>query len=486
MPSLRRKVSYGYYAVVALLLGLSAFVFVELRLLERRIVAGEALAEFFDATLEIRRFEKNYFLYAKWEDLNESMRYAGRARELLDRHGAAFGTFVPAPLLATLRDQLPRYESLMRLYAATVPSAPERKDLELEVRGAGKEIVTLAEQISGRERRSLQHLLGRYRKGLVLAIILLSLVAIALGQGMAREVVRPLRVLEKALNAVAEGRYEPVAIGSHDREIVSLTNALNRMLRERELNERHLIQSEKLASLGTLLSGVAHELNNPLSNISTSAQILAEEMGTGTGNCELAGELVGQIGEQTDRARNIVRSLLEFSRDREFRKEPLLLRPLVQETVRFLKGQIPLGVSVEVTVPAEITLSGDRQRLQRVFLNLVKNAAEAVSPEDGRIVVGARRVAAGIRPDSDAALVVHGAGLPGGDVIEIEVLDSGPGIPPEIRKKIFDPFFTTKDVGKGSGLGLFVVYEIVEEHDGSIAVAGGIGGGTLFTIRLPA
>ena len=482
MPSLRRKVSYGYYAVVALLLGLSAFVVVELRLLERRIVAGEALAEFFDATLEIRRFEKNYFLYAQWEDLNESMRYAGRARELLDRHSAAFGAFVPGPRLATLRDQIPRYESLMRRYAAA-PTTPERKDLEQEVRRAGKEIVTLAEEISGSERRSLQLLLGRYRRGLVGAIVLLSALAIAIGQILAREVVRPLRSLERALNNVAEGRYEPVAIGSRDREIVSLTNALNRMLRERELHERHLIQSEKLASLGTLLSGVAHELNNPLSNISTSAQILAEEMGTG--NCDLAGELVGQIGEQTDRARNIVRSLLEFSRDREFRKEPLPLRPLVEETVRFLKGQIPPGVAVEVAVPDEITLPGDRQRLQQVFLNLVKNAVEAVSPESGRVVISARRVPAGVAQQTDAALVVHGAGSPGGDVIEIGVRDNGPGIPPEIGKKIFDPFFTTKDVGKGSGLGLFVVYEIVEEHDGAIAVGSAAGGGTVFTIRLP-
>jgi len=484
MPSLRRKVSYGYYAVVALLLGLSAFVVVELRLLERRIVAGEALAEFFDATLEIRRFEKNYFLYAQWEDLNESMRYAGRARELLNRNGPAFATFVSGSQLATLRDRLPRYESLMRQYAAAALAAPGRKDLEQEIRRAGKEIVTLAEEISGSERRGLQVLLSHYRSGLVGAIVLLSALAIAIGQVLAREVVRPLRALEQALNSVAEGRYEPVTIGSRDREIVSLTNALNRMLRERELHERHLIQSEKLASLGTLLSGVAHELNNPLSNISTSAQILAEEMGSG--NCELAGELVGQIGEQTDRARNIVRSLLEFSRDREFRKEPLPLRPLVEETVRFLKGQIPPGVSVDVVVPAEITLPGDRQRLQQVFLNLVKNAVEAVQPETGRVVVSARRVPAGGAPQADAALVVHGAGLPGGDVIEIEVRDNGLGIPLQIRKKIFDPFFTTKDVGKGSGLGLFVVYEIIDEHDGGIAVGEAPGGGTLFTIRLPA
>jgi signal transduction histidine kinase len=481
MPSLRRKVSYGYYAVVALLLGLSAFVVVELRLLERRIVAGEALAEFFDATLEIRRFEKNYFLYAKWEDLNESMRYAGRARQLLERNEAAFGAFVPAAQLATLRDRLPRYEALMRRFES---AAADRKDQEQEVRRAGKEIVTLAEEISGSERRSLQQLLVRYRQGLVGAIVLLSGLAIAIGQVLAREVVRPLRSLERALDSVAEGRYEPVAIGSRDREIVSLTNALNRMLRERELHERHLIQSEKLASLGTLLSGVAHELNNPLSNISTSAQILAEEMAPGGGG--LAEELVGQIGEQTDRARNIVRSLLEFSRDREFRAEPLQLRPLVEETVRFLKGQIPAGVSVEVQVPAEIALQGDRQRLQQVFLNLVKNAAEAVAPESGRVVVSARRVPAGATPAADAALVVHGGGMPGGDVVEIEIRDNGPGIPPAIRKKIFDPFFTTKDVGKGSGLGLFVVYEIIEEHDGGIAVGEAPGGGTIFTIRLPA
>jgi signal transduction histidine kinase len=170
-----------------------------------------------------------------------------------------------------------------------------------------------------------------------------------------------------------------------------------------------------------------------------------------------------------------VRSLLEFSRDREFRKEPLPLRPLVEETVRFLKGQIPPGVSVEVAVPADITLSGDRQRLQQVFLNLVKNAAEAVPPDSGRVVVSARRVRAGAAPQTDAALVVHGAGLPGGDVVEIGVRDNGPGIPPEIREKIFDPFFTTKDVGKGSGLGSSSS-TIIEEHDGGIVVRAPRGG----------
>ena len=394
MPSLRRKVSYGYYAVVALLLGLSAFVVVELRLLERRIVAGEALAEFFDATLEIRRFEKNYFLYAQWEDLNESMRYAGRARELLDRNGRGVRRlrFRP-PAGHAARPAAP-----LRIADATVRGGgprPERKDLEQEVRRAGKEIVTLAEQISGSERRSLQVLLARYRRGLVGAIVLLSALAIAIGQVLAREVVRPLRVA----GAGAEQRRRGALRAGDDR----LARPRDRLADQRAQPDAARARAarappdpvrEARLARDPALGGGARAEQPALEHLDVGAD---PRRGDGAGGGELAAELVGQIGEQTDRARNIVRSLLEFSRDREFRKEPLPLRPLVEETVRFLKGQIPPGVSVEVAVPAEITLQGDRQRLQQVFLNLVKNAAEAVPPETGRVVVSARRVPAGRR-----------------------------------------------------------------------------------------
>ena len=102
--------------------------------------------------------------------------------------------------------------------------------------------------------------------------------AIVIGQILSRMVVRPLKMLEESMGVIAEGKFERVSIDSHDREILSLTNAFNTMLKELELRQRHLVQSEKLASLGTLLSGVAHELNNPLSNISSSCQILTEEI----------------------------------------------------------------------------------------------------------------------------------------------------------------------------------------------------------------
>lgn len=486
-PSIRQKITLGYYAIVAVILGISVFTFLELRYVERKIAFGEVISEFLNTTLEIRRFEKNYFLYGKFPDYQETLRYVGAAGGLIERNSRAFTTIASPQQISLLRENLPQYRKLLEEYAALGEEGSRKALLEGKIRKTGKDITTTAEEISRTERRYLQVILNDSQSVLILSILTLSFLGIATGQVLSRMVVRPLKQMELSMERIAGGTFEIIPIPSKDREVISLTRAFNKMLKELDQRQRHLIQSEKLASLGTLLSGVAHELNNPLSNISTSCQILAEEIEEN--DTAYKKELLGQIEEQTDRARNIVRSLLEFSRDKDFRKEALPLRTTLEETIRFVKGQIPTGVEVSVTVAHDLVFYADKQRIQQAFLNLIRNAVESI-PGEGAVSISAQRHWAVDKAEEKEHgiynyLHYHGKCTLEEDTVDIAIRDTGVGISHDLLQKIFDPFFTTKDVGKGSGLGLSIVHEIVEEHDGCIAVDSTPGQGTVFLIRLP-
>jgi signal transduction histidine kinase len=500
-PSIRQKITLGYYAILAMIIGLSLFTFLELRYLETKIMFGEAISEFFDTSLEIRRFEKNYFLYGQQSDYDENIQYVSRAGDIIDSNLKGFTAVASSGQIAEIRDSLTKYRALMDQYAKIGRHDTDRKNLfAAKIRTSGKNIITIAEQISKTERRNLQQILSSARHILLVSIVLLSLAAIAIGQILSRMVVKPLKSLEQSMGVIAEGTYDRIEIDSKDREIVSLMNAFNKMLKQLELHERHLIQSEKLASLGTLLSGVAHELNNPLSNISSSNQILMEELKEALEkqsprpwpvDPDLTKELINQINDQTDRARNIVRSLLDFSRDREFKKESLSLSTLFTETIQFVKGQMPTNVGISLSIPGDIVIFADKQRIQQAFLNLIKNAIDAIAPNEGTIAVKAEKRHAMDDLEDENKIGIYnylkyrGKCTLDQDTVDIEIQDSGSGIPLDIVSKIFDPFFTTKDVGKGSGLGLYIVHEIIEEHDGCIAVDSQPGKGTRFLIRLP-
>ncbi|HXX82176.1 MAG TPA: HAMP domain-containing sensor histidine kinase [Thermodesulfovibrionales bacterium] len=492
LSSLRSKITLGYYGTVAIVVVLSLATFIELRFLEKRIMFGEIIAEFFDSTLEVRRFEKNFFLYGNWDYYAENKNYISKAQGLMEENIEGFRSVATPEQIEVLRSGLRQYRELIANYASTPLKKDDQGNIqrtlaEGKIRETGKHIVTVAEEISKTERKSLQSMLNKSQGILIFSVAALVLLAIAVNKILSRMVVKPLKALEESMKEIAGGKFGMVSINSGDREIVSLTSAFNRMLKELEVRQRHLVQSEKLASLGTLLSGVAHELNNPLSNISSSCQILMEEI---EGNdMDYNKELLAQVDEQTDRARNIVRSLLEFSREKGFKKEMLPLRKLFEDTVRFVKGQLPAGISLLLDVPDDIVIFADKQRIQQAFLNLLKNAIEAIGEEGSVFITGKKHRAVdktGETTELHTYLQYRGKCTVGGDTIDIEIRDDGPGIPPEIVQRIFDPFFTTKDVGKGSGLGLFIVYEIIEEHDGCIAVKSDVGKGTTFFISLPA
>lgn len=480
-PSVRKKITYGYVVTALLILGISLFAFAELRLVEEKIHLGERVTALYDTGLEIRRFERNFFLHAQPGDYQENQRYVSELTALLQQSSADIALLGAESLVATLHNDLQRYDMLMTQYANTIRiNVSQARKLEEQIRAIGKHMVTEISGVVERERQFVGHSLKNLRYALMVSITVVVALVITLGLALSRRVVQPLTQLAQRVESLTAGRRDTLTAPSLDREVVSVTDAINHLLQELEVRQRHLLRSEKLAALGTMLSGVAHELNNPLSNIWSSCQILLEELD----DSDLAykKELLNQIDEQSIRARNIVRSLLDFARDRQFTKEYVKLRPLIEQTKRFLRSELTPQKLLQIQVDDTLEIFADRQRLQQVFLNLLKNALEAIQ-DSGTVTITAQ--------PTDTAILATPQDIFAqdcritGNAVDIIISDTGQGIDPKVIPRIFDPFFTTKDVGKGMGLGLFIVYEIIDEHGGCILVTSTPGKGTIFYIRLP-
>jgi C4-dicarboxylate-specific signal transduction histidine kinase len=239
--------------------------------------------------------------------------------------------------------------------------------------------------------------------------------------------------------------------------------------REQELREKQeqLVQAGKLATLGELTTGVAHELNNPLNNtgLFVGNAIDLIELGA-TDNRRIVRELRNAM-QQVRKATEIISHLRTFGRAAPVRREPISLRQVIERALSLMQAQLRLR-EVLVTVdlgPEEPVVVGNAIQLEQVFINLLTNARDAVADSPRRAI----RISGSVGPAA----------------VEVAVADTGHGIPPELALRIFDPFFTTKEVGKGTGLGLSITYAIVREHGGSIAVVSPPGEGATFLIHLP-
>ncbi len=262
-------------------------------------------------------------------------------------------------------------------------------------------------------------------------------------------------------------------------ENASLYEEVQRSYDELKRSQRLLVRQEKLASLGRLAAGLAHELNNPLSSVAGFAEALqrrAAEAGT-AGQPGLAEfqDYLTLIQEEVSRAASIVRRLLDFARQREPSFGLVDLQGVVTNAVAFVQRQARLANQQIVVdpLPEGSVAYADAQMLQQVFLNLLTNALDAI--EGG----GEVRIAAGHRRDP-------GERGPGRGWLDVMVSDTGTGISAEDLARVFDPFFTTKEVGKGTGLGLAICQSIIEQHRGTIEVQSeGPGKGTVVTVSLP-
>ena len=229
--------------------------------------------------------------------------------------------------------------------------------------------------------------------------------------------------------------------------------------------EEQMRRQERLATVGSLAAGIAHEIRNPLASLSGSIQMLREEVGLKDENRQLMDIVI----RETDRLNTIITEFLDYARPRSTKQFPIFLASILQETIVLFRNSREFrdDISVACNVDPALMVTGDPQRLRQVFWNLLINAAQAVQ-DRGKVSIDARLADAG-RPDP---------------VMVISVSDTGSGISSGDIEKIFDPFFTTKS--QGTGLGLAIAYRIVEDHGGSISAENGPGGGAIFTVRLPA
>lgn len=299
-------------------------------------------------------------------------------------------------------------------------------------------------------------------------------------------IVRPLQVMVEATNTIARGDLNHHVDIPYHGEVGQLALSFNQMTEElnkanaklvkwgktmeKRVEERtrdlmamqkSLAQSEKLASLGKMAAGVAHEINNPLTSILINTHLLMETKDQGSEEYES----LDMIEEETRRCSDIVKGLLEFARQSPPQKNPVDLNELLVHIINILRNQATFqNIVIHNNLQEGLPMTEvDPNQIKQVFWNLMINAAEAM-PRGGTLTITSRL-------------------SPSLDTLEISFQDTGVGIPENALNKIFDPFFTTKQ--GGTGLGLAIIYGIAQEHGGTIDVTSKPGGGSVFTVRLP-
>lgn len=244
---------------------------------------------------------------------------------------------------------------------------------------------------------------------------------------------------------------------------------------QRKKLEQQFLRAQRMESIGTLASGVAHDLNNILTPIMMSVALLRRAMPD-----DRRGSLCDTIEASAQRGAQIVKQVLAFGRGYEGDKQPLMVGMLIQEIEQMIRSTFPKNIKVETEIEPNLRLVlGDATQMHQVLLNLCVNARDAM-PNGGRLLVSAANL------DIDVSYASMLPEVAPGTYVLMKVSDTGSGMPPEILERIFDPFFTTKGVGKGTGLGLSTVHGIVKSHGGLLKVESVPGEGTVFQVYLPA
>ncbi|MEJ2187258.1 MAG: HAMP domain-containing sensor histidine kinase [Gemmatimonadota bacterium] len=463
--SIRTRVIVVFVVLFVLLSVVTAAAVVFLSAFEAKIVFLEGASSYSTEIEEARRNEKNFFLYGT--GLPEALAAASVAHSHLRRSADQMRSVVGRDKYAEMDASLGRYESLLeRLVEVeqTGAGSGQRRAIEVRLRTEGAQLLSDAQEMIDGERLAVSAMLHTSRIAVLGFLGFMLLVMVLFGGFVIRAVLGPLNRFMQYVARIGGGDYTPIRPARKYRdEFSSLALGFNQMLGEIVSRQDQLVQSGKMAAVGTLTSGIAHELNNPLNNIGLTVEALTDDFDAYTD--EQKRRMLEQAYTQVERASTTVRNLLDFTRKDRSAFTTFDVADAVASALRLVSNEAMLaGVECRTSLDAALpAIQGNPHDLQQVFLNLLLNAIQAM-PGGGEMRI---------------------TGSVEGDAVRIDVEDEGVGIAVEHLEKIFDPFFTTKGVGEGTGLGLSVSHSIVEKHGGRIQVESTPGKGTTFSVYLP-
>ncbi|WP_319762640.1 ATP-binding protein [Maridesulfovibrio sp.] len=446
----------AYLSFIALNTGMFWWNVVSLR---DRLIVMDNFHELLSDILEIRRYEKNFMFYPEPGSLKEVVIYLDKAEndaaQLKNKIEEIAGPVEYQAFMKNMND----YKMQLSLLADGAPG-----DL-VKTRTLGSSMVQKAQNLLTLKKKRIHDALIRIQYIPMAVMVSLAMLITVIFYWQTKKVFGRLGYVQQAAEGVARGDYDTINKIRSDDEISRLMrSAFSNMAAELESRQHQLIESRKLISIGTLASGIAHELNNPLNNVSLTADTMLEEFEDL--EQDEAKEMLNDIINEIGRASLVVKNLLDFSREGEHLMCSISVTKLINETSKLVANQLKLDkISMRTDIPEDIpNIKGDLNSLQQVFINLIINADHAMT-EGGSLSISVRSTSKGF--------------------VRFDVADNGCGMTEETIERIFDPFFTTKPVGKGTGLGLSIIYGIIKKHGGYIEVQSELDEGTTFSIYLP-
>ncbi len=462
--SIRAKIILGFVLLFLLCAGASITFLIMVSRISQKLSVMETVNNYAFEIQQARRFEKNYFLYHT--NLADALENVQNAREILKKEGENITAVMGRENFNTMTAHLDRYQELLIGLRAFLPGSPQQltppAEIEGELRQYGAEMIFMAANLVEKERKGVDDITALSRLVPLLFLAILLIVMIYETHFLARQIVRPLNRFVDYTLRIAQGDFTPIKPArKYKDEFSRLAVAINWMMDQLQKHQEQYIQSRKMASIGTLTSGIAHELNNPLNNICITAESLIEDMEVLSDEQKKEG--LRDIYTQAERASGTVRNLLDFTRAGATAFVHISVHELLSSTLKLARNEMELNNIRLNYVPegSDTRVQGDFAQLQQVFINLFINAIQAM-PKGGTLSIE-------VKDDAD--------------FVRIDVQDTGVGIPQSIVEQIFDPFFTTKE--NGTGLGLSTSYSIIKRHAGKILVASKLNEGSTFSVYVP-